>query len=98
MTREEIAIKVATEIWGVDPEFVARFKQQHIHEVNSWQGFGRTVEAMDAKDWWFAKDMEGVRFYRYKGMSRIQTMGRDAGLTKEHLWKSTHLAALEAIK
>ncbi len=65
--------------------------------VNSWQGFGRTVEGMDKKKWWFNKSVVGVYFYHYNGMNRHTTMIRDGGLTMESLWEATHLAALEAI-
>jgi len=56
-------------------------------EVNSWSGFGRTVEAIRASKHFAAKD----RLMRmYEGYLQ-------RGITKEMLWERTHLAALEAI-
>ena len=55
-------------------------------EVNSWPGFGRTVEAVEAKDN-IIIDEVARHFIDY-------IMG---SITKEQLWERTHLAALEAI-
>ena len=66
MTNDQ-CIEVATKIWGVDPEFAARFKQQYIHEVNSWEGFGRTVDSMrnNEKEWpWFLANLQRAMFYK----------------------------------
>ena len=53
-------------------------------EVHSWEGFGRTVEAIDATD---------SEYYGDSLNSYIR-----GEITKTELWERTHLAALEAIK
>ena len=66
-------------------------------KVNSWEGFGRTVEAMDAKRWYFNKSTEGIYFYRWLGTRKDTTMSRDQGPTTGSLITATHLSALEAL-
>lgn len=68
--------------------FVCYKKEVIKKEVNSWQGFGRTVEAMSLPVY---------------GVFRINATDMYAdylrGLhSKEILWKQTHLQALEALK
>jgi len=74
--------QVVEEIWGWGYK-----EHEHREMVNSWQGFGRTVEAM-ADNNNIIIDAAGKHFIDYM-------LGRTS---KEQLWGRTHLAALEAIK
>ena len=57
-------------------------------EIESWSGFGRTVEAMAGKDQ-----------YQFAVDTRVLLEAFIVGaIPKEELWERTHLAALEAIK
>ena len=86
MTREEIAIKVATEIWG-ETNIPESFWSCNIEDrVFSWQGFGKTVEAMAENDNVIIDEV-GKHFIDY-------LLGR---ISKEQLWGRAHLAALEAM-
>ena len=106
MNREEIAIKVVTEIWGWI--YLEEYKKwgspgddipigMHwsadalTREAFSWKGFGKTVEAMAEKD---LTDSQLVA-YRFAAVDIL-----DIGISKskEEYWERVHLAALEAIK
>ena len=74
-------------------------------EVNSWQGFGRTVEAMFGK----GKCVYISKWISHVGFNCMDTMCMDKNHISdemiddelefpEHLWEATHLAALEAMK
>lgn len=57
-------------------------------EVESWSGFGRTVEAMQSN----CNDQQKDRMCStYEGFL-------NGGVSKEMLWERTHLAALEAME
>ena len=71
--------QVVEEIWGWGYK-----EHEHREIVNSWEGFGLTVEAIDATD---------SEFYGNSLNSYIR-----GEITKTELWEATHLAALEAMK
>ena len=61
-----------------------------IEEVNSWEGFGRTVEAMTNMEFLSRGDVQ-----RCHSASDNYFCKRS---TKEEYWKSIHQAALDAVK
>lgn len=69
--------------------------------VNSWQGFGRTVEAMAEKDFILATMDYNVAgsdlMFVCPGTSRDSIIDWD-GSKPASLIEATHLAALEAVK
>ena len=87
MLTSEKSIEVAMTVWkckvGDDPFDI----EMVVEAVNSWQGFGRTVEAM-ADNNNIIIDAAGKHFIDYM-------LGRTS---KQQLWGRTHLAALEAMK
>jgi len=64
-------------------------------EVNSWPGFGRTVEAMEERGYFFGNNCyQMFGFYKNrKPMTEI-----DLGGTWIDWTKATHQAALDAVK
>ena len=73
-----------------------------VQEVNSWQGFGRTVEAMDAKDWTLEECCSEERYELGDVLSfakdeKVIQILRDEIYRPRDLIEATHLAALEAI-
>lgn len=75
--------------------------------VNSWQGFGRTVEAMANGDengfWTLDINMNMVTFIAHRSpqpiTDPIEKCWCSAGINEiPTLWEATHLAALEALK
>lgn len=66
-------------IWLMDYDAIQK-------EVNSWTGFGRTVEAMAGKN------------IIIEVVAKHYTDYLRGAITKEQLWEATHLAALEAGK
>ena len=91
MLTNEQCIKVAEKVWG--REFKPDKGNEVFEltwlsdEVNSWQGFGRTVEAL-------AK-VKPYYFESFTGNYSAYLQGR---MEKETLWERTHLSALEVIK
>lgn len=100
-------IEVAEKVWKVklNEDKIAFYKQYPPYpliyikeEVNSWQGFGRTVEAMASK---YSMRFLGDRFAGYQGSHEVKTYSIEQ---PEHwedmksLIPATHLAALEAVK
>lgn len=74
--------EVAEKVWGIDdpePEWIKK-------EINSWQGFGRTLEAMAGGN------------IIIESVAKHYTDYLRGAITKEELWERTHLAALEALK
>ena len=76
--------QVVEEIWGWGYK-----EHEHMEMVKSWQGFGRTVEAM----------------IRHKGAKKFcdkLQINLAASLASaiyiDDLWEATHLAALEALR
>lgn len=61
-------------------------------EVNSWQGFGRTVEALQNQ-----QEIKYMAAIIIKGEIG-NYLRRDGIDSVEELWKATHLAAIEAVK
>jgi len=59
-------------------------------EVNSWQGFGRTVEAIEASDVWDGFSI-AVASYLAKYLEYAE-------FSLDDLFEAIHLAALEALK
>jgi len=91
MLSNEQCIEVAGKVWGCDLEGIKRFKPQIIHEVNSWQGFGRTVEAM--------ADQYGSLQVFGGWVSFKRTLDKNYEVSDSFgLIEATHLAALEALK
>ena len=102
MLTNDQCIEVAGKVWGCDLEGIKRFKPQIIHEVNSWQGFGRTVEAMFDKDILFG--MEFIIENRGKELAFKPNSKCEKypviwdGFDPKELIPATHLAAMEALK
>jgi len=98
MLSNDQCIEVAGKVWGCDLEGIKRFKPQIIHEVSSWQGFGRTVEAMAEREWAFSDSSStGICFYSRVG-DESEIKVTDDWNNPRSLIEATHLAALEALK
>ena len=78
--------QVVEEIWGWGYK-----EHEHREIVNSWEGFGLTVEAMTGKG---LTDNQLI-CYRFACVDIIDI---GTNKTKEEFWERVHLAALEAIK
>lgn len=114
MTNEQ-CIEIAEKVWGwptiqgywVNPETEKPvFNDGLREEVNSWQGFGRTVEAMAEKGWAFSElcgpteeDLNnGDRLSFHKFSDDIFYPLEWDNCVPKSLIEATHLAALEALK
>lgn len=120
MLTNDQCIKIAVKVWGWDPADCPYFKKAAEQlstdsfeveatdllraEVNSWQGFGRTVEAMEKIGYVFIADDVYVGFHP-KELVRCQRHVRGLEAPK-YQWsrqftddfiEETHLAALEAL-
>ncbi len=104
LTNEQ-SIEIAEEVWGWKPETIAGRKvwresslggyTADLHYiVNSWQGFGRTVEAMLTRD-----DLSPIQTFKlFDTFVRILLSWLRNEINLQSFWESTHLAALEAIR
>ena len=68
-------------------------------EVNSWSGFGRTLEAMAGQGWFFQE----VTFYRLIHLGFVSDSAEKVCIewdpeSPKELITATHLGALEALK
>jgi hypothetical protein len=102
MLTKDQCIEVAEKVWGW--EFDATRSNLNIlylcgiqNQVNSWQGFGRTVEAM-ADDFHFASDTLFVWFERKGRAGYFSAPLFSKTMNMEDFTQATHLAALEAMK
>ncbi len=89
-------IEVAEKVWGWDShsdEFIEGDEQALKKEVNSWQGFGRTVEAMDKTKTGLKKLM---RFRKLALIAMDEMIAGETSISKGI--ETTHLAALEAVR
>jgi hypothetical protein len=80
-------------VWEKPHTEFACWEHDIVKEVNSWQGFGRTVEAM--------AERYKNNAYQYNLRVRISNSILryvQGEITKEELWQETNLAALEALK
>lgn len=100
MTDIEFAKEVAEKVWGeMRPLHALPCWDKEINdEVNSWEGFGRTVEAMFKMGWGIEAlpDEYYVGFCNAKGkcFAFLETPENDSAR-----WiKATHQAALDAVK
>ena len=101
MTDLEFAKEVAEKVWGLESHYHQIINKYYFNidshifydddiskEVNSWAGFGRTVEAMEKKSDYNAKHILALVvdawLYDYTG--------------HEGFIKATHQAALDAVK
>jgi len=111
MTNEQ-CITVAEKVWGLDSYQQDTEYQNHQWyghdsfpfedfikaEVNSWQGFGRTVEAMAEKKWVLSDSPDGgLCLFSHLGKTRNLDLKDDYNNPKK-LIEATHLAALEALR
>jgi len=67
------------------------------HEIESWSGFGRTVEAMAEKKLNFLVEPSSVMFWSADRSIQFAVPYTRNPFNKEHFIEATHLAALEAI-
>ena len=111
MTRKEIAIEVATKIWKWErdargPDGISvyygpvdgplLFEDKLEDEAFSWQGFGRTVEAMEKKGWSLTVNNSGWGFYNAGKFYEI--LGdREVFCTPMNWFDGVHNIALEII-
>ena len=99
MTNEQY-IQVAEKVWGMRwPEWWHE-QDELIKEVNSWQGFGRTVEAMLKKHYWFEPAF--CTEHQYDCISFVHETLASYPIhyernDLEEFIEATHLAALEAV-
>ena len=97
MLTNEQCIEVAEKVWGWDLESWSDYSDCLTigQEVNSWQGFGRTVEAMEEREFSLIKSEAGIEFYNvFKSAEVIIEPPAKAN----DIITATHLAALEALK
>ena len=100
MSDIEFAKEVAEKVWGeMKPLYALPSWDEEIKdEVNSWAGFGRTVEAMEKRGWYFqpwTKDQGktiNLGFLRVVGSLRWRPASLKLNI------KATHQAALDAVK
>ncbi len=109
MTNEQ-CIQIAEKIWGWKKDtdtlgFTTWSGGITLHaistlkrEVNSWQGFGRTVEALSERGWDFGADDGVVLFQRDHGNQVHESFYVVSPFKKEQFIEATHLAALEVKK
>lgn len=109
---ESQCIEIVDKLWGwnakkVESEWVYSDAYKHTGngftkeqwlkgEVNSWQGFGRTVEAMAGKKWVFTDGEFYLCFLSHIG-KQVPIVVIDDWNDPKNLIEATHLAALEAI-
>lgn len=107
MLTESQCIEVAEKVWGWQNYDNENFysptgkpvwypdKSRIERMVNSWTGFGRTVEAMEKRNWSLGMGHDGIYFYTYNPTYNFTTHLDPTGKSKI---ECVHLAALEAGK
>ncbi len=105
-----VQVKGTTDLWHIDLSDDMYDIHAIKNKVNSWQGFGRTVEAMEkmetnfSRGFVFTADGLEVEFSRCIGQKGEEDHYEPIHESESHLYyeireliKATHLAALEAI-
>lgn len=116
MTKQELAIAVAEQVWGMktlNEEGVIGWRDDSIvgitliglmQEVFSWQGFGRTVEAMAERKLYCENSLFGSNVHAPYTVYFTTESGFHKGeadyipADPKSLIEATHKAALEALK
>ena len=123
MNKEELAVEVARKIWDWIPDGQGGYaysiddsnKLKDWEDkglelsayVFSWEGFGRTVEAMEGKGYFFEFDGITMAFWKTVGQKGEEKNFEPISVKGEFMvdelndsqskWEATHRAALEAV-
>ena len=112
MTDIEFAKEVAETVWGMPSEDPTRgpyWEEYLVQEINSWDGFGRTVEAMEKRKWhleinrietaWLERRVEFVASINDGATSQgHKFISFPQNIIENNLIKATHQAALDVVK
>ena len=92
MLTNEQCIEIAEKVWGWKSAKKSdwRWESYIATEVNSWQGFGRTLESLRAN-----RNDTAITIIKGEVGNYLRNDGIDS---EEELWEATHLAVLEAMK